>query len=422
MPRFAHFADVHLGFQKTQALKKIEKSVFESAISECIGRQVDFVIISGDLFHVNIPEMEVNVFAFEQLRRLKEAGIPAYVVYGSHDFSPVSKSIIDLLEAAGLIVKVTRQQESQNDSIKLGFLSDPKTGAKIVGLPGLKAGKDLTYYEQLDRSSLESEPGFKIFVFHGGLEETKTHATSETDFMPLSLLPKKFNYYAGGHIHAFVHQKYTDYPHVVYPGTLFAGYHSDLEENAKGQKRGFVLVDFSENVNKIEFIEVKNTQYEILEINAENRDAKSVNSELSQKVKSINPEGKIVIIKLEGQLSTGKTTDIETSLLREELINNSAIEVKISKNKLFSREYSITAAKGQNRDEIETNVFKENIGQLRLKQEELGGDKGVLLAKKLLKELEQPILANEKKSEYLARIKKNTMEILGLHLDDSQLN
>ncbi|MEO9310369.1 MAG: DNA repair exonuclease [Nitrososphaera sp.] len=422
MPKFAHFADIHLGFQKTHTLKKIEKSVFEFAISECIGRQVDFVIISGDLFHVNIPEMEVNVFAFEQLRRLKEARIPVYVVYGSHDFSPVSKSIIDLLEAAGLITKVTRQQESQNGSIRLEFLLDTKTGAKIVGLPGLKAGKDLTYYEQLDCQSLESESGFKIFVFHGGLDETKTHATSETDFMPLSLLPKKFNYYAGGHIHTFVHQKYQDYPHIVYPGTLFAGYHSDLEENAKGQKRGFVLVDFSESVNKIEFIEVKNTEYEILEINAENRDAKSVNSELLQKAKSINPHGKIVIIKLAGQLSTGKTTDIDTALLREELVNNGAIEVKISKNKLFSREYNITTAKGQSRDEIETNIFKENIGQLRIKRDALGGDKGVLLAKKLLKELEQPILANEKKLEYLTRIKKNTMAVLGLQLDDSQLN
>jgi DNA repair exonuclease SbcCD nuclease subunit len=412
---------VHLGFQKSQALRRIEKSVFESAITGCI-KQADFVVISGDLFHVNIPEMEVNVFAFEQFRRLKEAGVPAYVVYGSHDFSPVSKSIIDLLEAAGLITKITKQQESQDDSIKLGFLTDPKTEAKIAGLPGLKAGKDLAYYERLDRLSLELEPGFKIFVFHGGLDEAKKHTASETDFMPLSLLPKKFNYYAGGHIHAFVHQKYSDYPHVVYPGTLFAGYHSDLEENAKGQKRGFVLVDFSDTVKKIEFVEIKNTEYEILEINAENRDAKSVNIELMQKTKNTDPKGKIIIIKLEGQLATGKTIDIDTSLAREELGSNGALEVKISKNKLFSREYSITAAKGQSRDEIETNVFKENIGQLRLKQETLGGDKGVMLAKRLLKELEQPILANEKRSEYQSRIKKNTMEILGLQSDDSQLN
>ncbi|HWP78810.1 MAG TPA: DNA repair exonuclease [Candidatus Nitrosotenuis sp.] len=422
MPKFAHFSDVHLGFQKTDALKKIEKTVFERAITECIRRQVDFLVIAGDLFHVNIPEMEINVFTFEQFRRLKEAGIPVYAVYGSHDFSPVSKSVIDLLEAAGLVIKVTRQQESQDDSIVLGFLQDKKTGAKITGLPGLKAGKDLAYYERLNHSALEAELGFKIFLFHGGIDELKTQAISETDFMPLSLLPKKFNYYAGGHMHTFVHQQYSDYSHVVYPGTLFAGYHSDLEENAKGQKRGFVLVDFDDKVNKVEFIEIKNAEYEIIEINAENRDAKSVNAELLQKIKNLNPTEKIVIIKIEGQLSTGKTADIDTSLAREELLGYGALEVKISKNKLFSREYNITAAKGQNRDEIETNVFKENIGEIRLKQENLVGDKGVVLAKRLLKELEQPILVNEKKLEYLLRIKKNALEIMGLWLDDSQLN
>ena len=67
-------------------------------------------------------------------------------------------------------------------------------------------------------------------------------------------------------------------------------------------------------------------------------------------------------------------------------------------------------------------MFKENIGEIRLKQEELKGEKGVMLAKKLLKELEQPILVNEKKSEYTSRIRKNALEILGLNLDDSQLN
>lgn len=422
MPKFAHFSDVHLGFQKNQALKKIEKDVFERSISECILRKVDFIVVSGDLFHVNIPDMEVSVFAFEQFRRIKESGIPVYVVYGSHDFSPVSKSVIDLLHAAGLIVKVTTVQESEDDSIRLGFVEDHKTGAKIAGLPGLKAGKDLTYYEKLDRVFLGSESGFKIFLFHGGIDEMKSKATSETDFMPLSMLPKGFQYYAGGHMHSFLHQTYAEYPHIVYPGTLFAGYHSDLEENAKGAKRGFVLVEFSDKVQNVEFVEIKNTEYELIEIDGENRDAKSVNSELIQKTREIASKDKIIIIKLEGELSTGKTADIDTSAIREELGNAGALTVNISKNRLSSREYKITEAKGQNKDEIETNVFKENIGEIRLKQEELRGEKGVFLAKKLLKELEQPILVNEKKSEYAMRIRKNALEILGLSLDDSQLN
>ena len=422
MPTFAHLSDVHLGFQKNQALKKIEKQVFEQAVSECIMRKVDLIVVSGDLFHVNIPEMEVNVFAFEQFRRIKESGIPVYVVYGSHDFSPVSKSIIDLLHAAGLIIKVTSVQESNDDSIKLGFVTDSRTGAKIAGLPGLKAGKDLTYYEKLDRHSLESEPGFKIFLFHGGIDELKSRATSETDFMPLSMLPKGFEYYAGGHMHSFLHQKYSEYPHVVYPGTLFAGYHSDLEENAKGARRGFVIVEFGNKIQNVELVEIKNTKYEIIEIDGKNRDAKSVNAELLQKTRDVDSKDKVIIIKLEGELSTGKTADIDTSTIREELADAVALTVNISKNRLSSREYKITEAKGQNKDEIETNVFKENIGEIRLKQEELKGEKGVMLAKKLLKELEQPILVNEKKSEYTSRIRKNALEILGLNLDDSQLN
>jgi hypothetical protein len=195
-----------------------------------------------------------------------------------------------------------------------------------------------------------------------------------------------------------------------------------LEENAKGARRGFVLVEFGNKIQNVELVEIKNTKYEIIEIDGENRDAKSVNSELLQKTRGVDSKDRVIIIKLEGELSTGKTADIDTSIIREELANAGAITVNISKNRLSSREYKITEAKGQNKDEIETNVFKENIGEIRLKQEELKGEKGVMLAKKLLKELEQPILVNEKKSEYTSRIRKNALEILGLNLDDSQLN
>jgi hypothetical protein len=195
-----------------------------------------------------------------------------------------------------------------------------------------------------------------------------------------------------------------------------------LEENAKGARRGFVLVEFGNKIQNVELVEIKNTKYEIIEIDGKNRDAKSVNAELLQKTRDVDSKDKVIIIKLEGELSTGKTADIDTSTIREELADAGALTVNISKNRLSSREYKITEAKGQNKDEIETNVFKENIGEIRLKQEELKGEKGVMLAKKLLKELEQPILVNEKKSEYTLRIRKNALEILGLNPNDSQLN
>ena len=110
-----------MGYQKRPSLQRIEEAIFQSVIDECIKRKVDFVLIPGDLFHINIPEMRVQKFAFRQLRKLHENGIPVYVVYGSHDFSPVTNSVIDLLTEAGYLIKVSKQKEGPQDKIALEF-------------------------------------------------------------------------------------------------------------------------------------------------------------------------------------------------------------------------------------------------------------------------------------------------------------
>jgi hypothetical protein len=412
-------SDIHLGFQKHESLQKIEQQVFEKIMDECISSKVDFILIPGDLFHVNIPEMRVQKFAFSKFREVYDAGIPIYVVYGSHDFSPVSNSVIDLLAEIGYITKVTKATSNENDTISLDFLVDEKTGAKITGLSGLKVGKDREWYEKLDRDSLEAESGFKIFLFHGGVSEMKSDSGMDGDHMPLSLLPKGFSYHAGGHMHKWNHQSFDGYPHVVYPGTPFAGYHADLEDNANGQKRGFVLVEFEDVVKSVKFVEIQNTSYEIIEVDAENRKADSINQELVEKAKEIDPADKVVIIKVRGELTSGKTADVDISAIRDSLNERNAMVINVSKNGLTSKEYSITEAKGANKEEIETNVFSENIGQLRFDHAELLGDDGIKLAKKLLQELGQPILVNEKKNEYIPRIRNNALAILGLDKDDS---
>ena len=417
--RFAHLSDIHLGFQKHVALQKIEQEVFEKAVDECISRKVDFILIPGDLFHVNIPEMRVQKFAFGKFRQIYDAKIPVYVVYGSHDFSPVSNSVIDLLAEVGYITKVTIATSLENGKIKLDFLTDKKTGVKIAGLSGLKVGKDREYYEKLDRESLEAESGFKIFLFHGGISEMKTESGMDGENMPLSLLPRNFDYYAGGHMHKFNSQKFDDYPRVVYPGALFAGYHSDLEDNARGQKRGFVIVEFEDKIKSVEFVEIQNAQYKIIQVNAENRMAESVNKELQDKIREIDPSQQVIIIKVGGELTRGKTADVDISAIRDELNEKGALVVNINKNQLTSKEYSITEAKGENKEEIETNVFSENIGQLRFEQKNLIGKHGVQLAKKLLGELEQQKLENEKNVDYNARIRENAFGVLGLDIDDS---
>ena len=415
--KFAHLADTHLGRQRNKKLVEIEKRVFQNTIEQILDKDVDFVLIAGDFFDVNIPNMEIQKLAFEQFKKIKDRDIPIYVIYGSHDFSPNATSVIDLLNSGGFFTKIPTEVKNENGKIKLKFFVDPKTGVKITGLSGLKASRDTTWYEQLDRNSLESKEGFKIFMFHGGINEMIKENMPEADFMPLSYLPKNFDYYAGGHMHKFSDESFPNYNHVVYSGTLFSGFHSDLTDNANGQKRGFVLVEFEEKIESVDFIEVPNINYALINVNAKNKKSGSVDVELRSKIKELEIKNKLVIINVKGELSEGKTTDIDFSEIKDELVKKEALSVLINRKQFSSREYNITSAKGANKEEIETNVFHENIGQMAIHEKKLLGKDGVSIAKSLLKKIGQPKLDNEKEKEYENRIDLEVFELLGIDVE-----
>ena len=415
--KFAHLADTHLGRQKDGKLRIIEKQIFEKTIDVILKNDVDFVLIAGDFFDVNIPDMETQKFTFEQFKKFKNKDIPIYVIYGSHDFSPNSTAAIDLLNSSDFFTKITLA-ENEEDKISLKFFIDPKTGAKITGLPGLKSSRDVTYYEKLDRIPLETETGFKIFMFHNGIKETITDGII-TDTMPVSYLPKNFNYYAGGHMHKFSDGNFPGYNHVVYPGTLFSGHPADFIDNAKGQQRGFVLVEFEKEVQKVEFVHIPNIEYVLIEIDAHDKKVESVDTELRAKIRNSEVKEKLVIINVKGELSEGKTTGIDFSEIKDQLTKNGTLSVLINRNQFSSREYNITAAKGSNKEEIVTNVFTENIGQLLLDDKKLLGDNGINIAKSLLEKLGNGKLDNEKEREYEERMTAEAFGVLEIDLDDS---
>jgi DNA repair protein SbcD/Mre11 len=412
--KFVHMSDCHLGFQKSKPLQAIEQNIFEKILDDCIEKKVDFVLISGDLFHTSLPEFRVQRFAFKKFKEVYDAGIPIYVVYGSHDFNPVGNSLIELLSDVGYFTKVTKEKDTSDDKISLEFFQDPSTKAKIIGLPGLTSGKDIEYYKDLNRKNLEKENGFKIFLFHAGIDELKTKDDALMDSMPASLLPRGFDYYAGGHVHTHSSENYEDYGIMMYSGTIFDGHSSDIEKNARGTKRGYVLVEFDDKIKNWEFVPIHSAEYEIIEINAKGKSTTTINSEISKKIEEIDPSNKIVIMKIRGELISGKTTEIDFSKIKEGLLERGAIEVKINNKQLTSKEYTITPARGEGTEEIINNIFKENIGDVKLKQEELLGDSGFKIAQELLNVLGVPKSSDESKNDYQNRIKISALEILGL--------
>ncbi len=414
MYKFAHMSDIHLGAHRDQILQELELTTFIKAMNKCVEHKVDFIIISGDLFHIGIPELSIVNKALRKMVEVKEKGIPIYVIYGSHDYTPTGTSIIDLLETAGIITNIVKWQ-MKDKKLHLSFTTDKITGAKITGILARKNGLESKYYERLDKQNLEQTGGFKIFMFHSGITEFKPTYLTEMDSIPISCFPKGFNYYAGGHIHEKGKFKLPGYKNVIFPGTLFTGYGRDIEATIKGETRGFYLVSFDDAVKKIEFIELKSFDGKYFEFDANGKNSVQAFKDIQEKLKTLDVTDKVVILKIRGELSGGKTADINFTELKSNLLEKGALHVYLNRYSLTSKDYSSIQVIGNDTSTIERKMFNENIGTVKLSQKHLKGEAGSKLATELLEVLRQEVKVGESKREYLNKIQSNGRLVLKLN-------
>jgi exonuclease SbcD len=413
MFKFAHMADCHIGANREPVLEKLELAAFSKAMETCVQEHVDFVLISGDLFHANLPDMHVANEAVKKMKEVKDAGIPIYVIYGSHDYSPNATSIIDILDSTGLIKKVVKG-EVVDGKLRLEVFTDPKTKAKLVGISGRKAGLEKNYFEILDREHLEKEEGFKIFAFHSAVSELKPELLAQMESVPVSLLPKGFNYYASGHVHRRTESGFPGYERVVFPGALFAGYPRDLEDSAKGEERGFYIVYFDDIVQDVKFNEISVCGFEYFEYDVTDKNSVQASKALLERLGKVEVQDKVAVVKIKGTLSGGKTSEVSSSEIRDLLKDNGALDVIINRYGLTSKDFSPVTVMGEDIPAVESRLLRENIGAVKVSVEELKADKGARLALDLLKILRQQQRVNETKKDYEERVQKHARASLGL--------
>ena len=340
MHKFAHIADVHLGANRQEKMAELEIGAFARAMDICITRKVDFIIISGDLFHVGVPS-DLNTVrqAVAKMREVYEHDIPIYAIYGSHDYTPTSTSIIDVIESAGFLTKIVKP-EVVDGTLKLECVEDACTGAKLVGISARRMGLEREYYDMLDRDDLEGLEGFKIFAFHSGIDELKPEYLSRMDSIPLSLFPKGFDYYAGGHVHQHSEHHLPGYDRIVFPGCLFVGYGRDFEFTAKGERRGFYIVSFDQTVTDVEFVETGLIESIYREYDVTRLNSSHAQEILAELFSSLDVDGKIVVLKIKGELRGGKTSDIDFVYLQNLLYEHGAVDVHLGRRGLTSADYA----------------------------------------------------------------------------------
>jgi len=301
--KFAHMADCHIGGWREKELKELGIKAFERAIDECITRNVGFILISGDLFNTALPSIDLIKETTRILRKANESDIDVYIIPGSHDFSPSGKTMIDVLEKAGLVRNVMRFEDGN-----LVFTED-KTGVKITGMYGRKGGLEKKEYKELEKKHLEEEKGFKIFMFHTAIDEFKPADLEKMEGQSFAALPKNFNYYAGGHVH-YIFDKKEGNSLITFPGALFPNNFKELEEFKHG---GFYVVD--DNLN-FEYVDVKLKDVVSINIKVENESSMEVESKIRRNLVNVND--KIVTLRVEGILSMGRTSDINFKKIIED--------------------------------------------------------------------------------------------------------
>ena len=411
--KFAHLADAHLGAHREPNLQKMELRTFDAAMAKCVELGVDFVLVCGDLFHVGIPDLGVVNSALKSMMAVQKEGIPIYAIYGSHDYTPNGTSVIDILNTVGVLTNVFKPTFA-GERLKLGVTVDEKTGAKIVGISARRIGLESRYYEVLDRASLEEEKGFKVFAFHSGLTELKPDHLGEMETIGVGMLPRGFDYYAGGHIHERGEYDLEGFRNIVFPGPLFTGYGRDLEATAKGEKRGIYVVEFDDTVQSKSFVPVEGFEGVFREYDLTGLSSKEAGDKVAEDLRGLDVAGKLVVLRAYGELAGGKVSEVGFGAMRADLAGRGAAHVYLNRHALKSKEASQAAAEGHDPPTIERALFRKEVGRVSVSSERLKGEEGAATAAELLRLLRQQPKLGESKKDYGVRMADAGKKVLGI--------
>lgn len=373
--KFAHVSDMHLGsYRSDENLSRLEEKAFNLIMDKCLENNVDFVIISGDLFHNANPDLSIVITCTKKMKELYDKGIRFYMIYGSHDYTPGVISMVDVFDSMGLVTNVFRHKIIGGKLI-LEFVTDKKTGIKMVGIPAMKKGLENQYYKILDKESLEKDDGGqKIFIYHSSIKEYVKKSEGE-ESISINDLPKRFDYYAGGHYHNALHLKLSDYGWIVYAGIPFSARAKDINKNIE---RGFYIVEFNGTFNDPKFIPIHVCDHVTYECDI-------LNENSIDTLNAIDFRNKIVDVNVKGDSPRKESLMARIKNIVRNIGGALHVRVRESDSK-HMYDNNINIDESDDRDKIEKDVLTEKINSMHdiIKNDNLKNDYGVQQAIRLL--------------------------------------
>ncbi len=255
MFQFLHAADLHLDSPLTglaryeglpaQEIRNASRQALVRLVGCAVERQVRFVILAGDIYDGSWRDAATGLFFAGQMARLRQAGIPVYLIQGNHD-------------AESVMAKSIRLPDNVHSfsGRKAGSVEVPDVPVVVHGQSFVNRATEANLAAQFPA---RVNGRFNIGVLHTSLSGFEGHAP----YAPCSLddlAAKGYDYWALGHVHNT--QILSRDPYVVFPGNLQG---RNIRET--GPKGAYVVsVDDGLRVEECAFVAMGSFQWQRVEL------------------------------------------------------------------------------------------------------------------------------------------------------------
>ena len=265
---FIHAADLHLDSQfrgleqaalsgggaDAMVLRRLRDCTFEALeamVDLCIHRKVDFLLLAGDIYDAADKSLRAQIRFRDQLNRLADAGIPAFVVHGNHDHGAGWRADLRFPDTVHFFSD--REVEARP------YL---KNGQEIARIYGISYPRQTVLENYAARFHRDKNVPFAIALLHcnvGGVAGHQNYAPCRLS----DLLGSGFDYWALGHVHSRTVLTPAG-PWAVYPGCS-----QGRNPRETGDKGCFLVSVLDTGSVTLEFVPVGPVRWEAIEVSIE---------------------------------------------------------------------------------------------------------------------------------------------------------
>jgi len=245
MLKILHTADLHLGKELKylgdfgKELREVTKQTFSRIIDLALEKEVDLLLISGDLFDSNKVSSKLIGYVVEGLRRLN--GTPVCIIPGTHDCYDLNS--------------VYRHNEFTHNLENIFIFKNSGPTTKIF------EGLNVAIHAKVNATNLSPESplkdlkpnrdiAFNVALAHGSIKIEGKHNPDEYVIEPKEIENSGMNYIALGHWHKCAEYSFGK------TKAWYSGSPETLQFEDKDESGYVLLVNLDENDCKVEKIKI----------------------------------------------------------------------------------------------------------------------------------------------------------------------